>query len=165
MILSSRHACGQRDLEKQDVCRHPVRLYTAWLGTPQVRSITCLVYFIPWFSIKFNLQSRMGVVNVKKEKKKVQNCYKSSKHTGSKLLVLSLLTFLYSTWYKSAVAVGIHSLMHWLFSVPLDHRVHVSLYVEPGETGFIGKQLMSQEAAVEIESYSNKPDCRIQLLD
>lgn len=44
-------------------------------------------------------------------------------------------------------------------------QVHVSLYLKPEEAGFIGKWLMSQEVVVEMESCSNKPDCRIQLLD
>lgn len=35
------------------------------------------------------------------------------------------------------------STCHWTY------RVHVSPYVEPGEAGFISKQLMSQEAVVE----------------
>jgi len=56
--------------------------------------------------------------------------------------------------------------MHRLAGVQLDLQVHVSLYLEcGGETGFIGNRPVSQEEVVEIESYSNKPDCRIQLLD
>lgn len=57
--------------------------------------------------------------------------------------------------------------MHKLACVQLDLFKHMLASVWGGgeETGFIGSRLGSREEVVEIESYSNQPDCRIQLLD
>lgn len=105
------------------------------------------------------------LVQGKEEKVENQDCHESLMHSlcPSSTLFLNLF-ILCVIWIccdriSSRIRRPVHQFeFSWTFQVP------VSVYLQSGETGFIGKRLMSQEVVVEIESSSNKPDCRIQLL-
>lgn len=188
--MSRRHAGGQCYLEKQDICGHPVGLHAAWLGSPQVRSfffhlslenagVSDDIWIFTYYVIKTSLLHPSAlhtictlqmvhchaliVGNVEVEKSWLLwitdafSCIQAA---------LCLLTFSYSVQYESAALESTHGyLQHFSHICSWTFQVHVSLYVGSRETGFTGKLLISREVLEEIESYSNKPDWRIQLSD
>lgn len=105
------------------------------------------------------------LVQGKEQKVENQDCHESLMHSLYPSSTLSLNLFIFCViWVccgriSSRISGPVHQ-----SECSRTLQVPVSVYLLSGETGFIGKRLMSQEVVVEIESSPNKPDCRIQLL-